>query len=70
MMRSFMTSGSLSWGAKLHEGPDRKDTMPFPEENAIMMVYVGCPLSGSRRVPNPSPRAPNRCGWGHGGSGV
>jgi hypothetical protein len=43
MMRSFMTSWSLTWGAELDEGPDRNDTMLFPKENVIMMVYGGCP---------------------------
>jgi hypothetical protein len=41
-MRSFMTSGSLTWGVDLDEGLDRSDTMPFPEENTVMLVYVGC----------------------------
>jgi hypothetical protein len=43
MMRSFMTSGSLTWGAELNEGPNGSDMMPFPEENTIMMVYGGHP---------------------------
>jgi hypothetical protein len=38
MMRSFMTSWSLTWGAKLDEGPDRSNTPPLPEENAVMTV--------------------------------
>jgi hypothetical protein len=29
MMRSFMTSGSLTGGMELDEGPDGSDTMPF-----------------------------------------
>jgi hypothetical protein len=43
MMRSFMTSGSLTWGAELDEGPDGSDTKPFTRENVILMVYGGCP---------------------------
>jgi hypothetical protein len=39
MMKSFMTLGSLTWGAELDEGPDGSDAMPFPEENAILIVY-------------------------------
>jgi hypothetical protein len=46
MMRSFMTSGSLTWGAELNKGPDKSDTMPFREENAVMMVYGGHPHRG------------------------
>jgi hypothetical protein len=38
MMRSFTTLGSLTWGAELDEGSDGSGTMPFPEENAIMVV--------------------------------
>jgi hypothetical protein len=43
MMRSFITSGSLTLGLELDEVPDRTDTMPFHEENTVMMVYGGCP---------------------------
>jgi hypothetical protein len=43
MMRSFMTSGPLTWGAELDEGSDRSNTMPFPRENAVLTVYRGCP---------------------------
>jgi hypothetical protein len=64
MLRSFMTSRSLTWGAELIKGSDRSDTTPFPEENT---VYEGCPLSGRRHMTSLSPRAPTRCGLGHGG---
>jgi hypothetical protein len=43
MMRSFMTSGSLTWGAELDEVPDSSDMMLFPEENAVITVYGRCP---------------------------
>jgi hypothetical protein len=43
MMRSFMTSGSLTWEAEPDEGPEGSDAMPFPEENAVMMILEGCP---------------------------
>jgi hypothetical protein len=55
MMRSFMTSVSLTWGVELDEGPDGSHTMPFHEENAVMMVYEGRPLSGRRRMSSPTP---------------
>jgi hypothetical protein len=38
MMRSFMTSGSITWGAELDEGMDGSDTTPFNKENTVMMV--------------------------------
>jgi hypothetical protein len=43
MMRSFMTSGPLTWGAELNEGLVGSDTTPFPKENAVMTAYGGCP---------------------------
>jgi hypothetical protein len=70
MMRSFMTSRSLTWGAELNKGPDGSDTTPFPEENAVMTVYGGRPPSGRLCMSSLSPRAPTHCGWGCEGSGV
>jgi hypothetical protein len=46
MMQSFMISGSLTWGADPNKAPDRSGAKPFPEENAIVMVFEGHPLSG------------------------
>jgi hypothetical protein len=43
MMRSFMTSRCLTWGAKLDEGPDGSGMTLFPEENAIMTIYGDVP---------------------------
>jgi hypothetical protein len=43
MMWSFMTSGSLDWGAKADKGPDGSDAAPFPKENTIMIAFKGCP---------------------------
>jgi hypothetical protein len=70
MMRSFMTLGSLTWGAELDEGSDRSDTVPFLKENAIMAVYWGRPPLGRHRMSGLGPRIPTHCGWSHGGSGV
>jgi hypothetical protein len=67
MMRNFMTSRFLTWGAELDEGLYESDTMPFLEENTITMVYGGHPPLVRRHVSNPIPRVPTRCGWGHGG---
>jgi hypothetical protein len=65
-----MTSESLTWGAELDENSGGSDTTPFPGENTVMAVYGGCLPPGRRHVSNLSPRAPSRCGCGHGGSGV
>jgi hypothetical protein len=46
MMRSFMTSGSITWGAELDEGPDGSDMTPFPEKNVIMTLYGDAPHRG------------------------
>jgi hypothetical protein len=70
MMRSFMTSRLLTWGAELNEGSNGSDTTPFPRENVILTVYRGRPPLGRRRVSNLSPRALTHYGWGHRGLGV
>jgi hypothetical protein len=43
MMRSFVTSGTLTYGAELDEGSDGSDTTPFPGENVVLTVYGACP---------------------------
>jgi hypothetical protein len=68
MMRSFMTSGSLSWGTEPNEGPDGSDAKPFPEENAIMTILGGHPPLGRRRMINLSPRVSTHGGGGCGGA--
>jgi hypothetical protein len=39
--------------------------MPFPREDAVMIVYDEHPTSGRRCIANLSPETPTRCGWGH-----
>jgi hypothetical protein len=68
--RGLTSVWSLTWGAKLDEGPGGIKTTLFPEANIVMMVYGGCPPSGRHRVSNPNPRAPTHCDWGHGLRGV
>jgi hypothetical protein len=46
MMRSFMTLGSITWGAEPDEGSDGSDMTPFPEENAIMTSTGDAPHRG------------------------
>jgi hypothetical protein len=46
MMRSFMTSGSITQDVELNEGSDGSDTTPFPKKNAIMMAYRRHPCRG------------------------
>jgi hypothetical protein len=63
-MRSFMTSGSLTWGAELDEGPDGSNMTLIPKENTIMIVYGRRPLLRRRRISGISRRTPTRYGWG------
>jgi hypothetical protein len=51
MMQSFMTSGSLTWGADPDEGPHGSDATPFPKENTIMTVLEGRLLFGGTACP-------------------
>jgi hypothetical protein len=39
MMKSFMISGSPSWGMKVDEVPDEGDVMPFLEEEVVKTIY-------------------------------
>jgi hypothetical protein len=46
MMRSFVTLGSHTWSVELDQEQDESDTMPFPWENSVMIVYGGRRPSG------------------------
>jgi hypothetical protein len=46
MMKNFMASGSLTRGMELDEVPEEGDVTPFPREDAVMMIYDGCPPAG------------------------
>jgi hypothetical protein len=67
MMWSFMTSGSLTWGAKPNRGPDGSDTAPLPKENTVMTILGGRPLVGRCRMSSVGPRIPTHGGWDRGG---
>jgi hypothetical protein len=54
MMKNFMAPGSLARGMEVNEVPDEGDTMPFPGEDAVVMIYDGRPPSGMCCVSNPS----------------
>jgi hypothetical protein len=70
MMQSFITSGSLTWGAELDEGTDGSDIALFPEKNATMTVFEGRPPWERHRMSSVDPRIPIHGGWGRGGSRV
>jgi hypothetical protein len=58
MMNNFMISGSLTRDMELEEHQDRRDVMPFPEEDAVMTVYEG----GGHHMSNLCPGIPTHCG--------
>jgi hypothetical protein len=41
MMKNFMVSGSFNRGIGLDEVQGERDTMPFPMEVVVMMIYDG-----------------------------
>jgi hypothetical protein len=67
MMQSFMTLGSLTWGAEPNEGSNGSDTTPFPKENVVMMVFGRRPLVGRRHMSSLGPIIPTHGGWSRGG---
>jgi hypothetical protein len=38
-MKSFMTMGSLSQGMEIDKAPIKSDAVPFPREDAVMMIF-------------------------------
>jgi hypothetical protein len=49
MVKSFMISGSPTWGTKLNEDPGGSNTMPFPGEDVVTVVYAGSPPPPAHR---------------------
>jgi hypothetical protein len=46
MMKKFRVLGYLTQGMELNEDPSGSDTMCFPKEDAVVMVYDGHPYQG------------------------
>jgi hypothetical protein len=65
MMKNYMILGSTQ-GMELDEDPGGSDMMPFPREDAIMMVYDG----GGCCVSSLSPRTLTHRGWEPRNTGV
>jgi hypothetical protein len=70
MMKSFRISGSLTRATKLDEDPSRSNMMPFPGEDAVMIVCGGRPPPKRRCMSNLSLEALTHCGWGHEDTGA
>jgi hypothetical protein len=63
MMKSFMTSRSLSWGMEVNKVPDEGHMTPFPRKEAVIMIYDGCPSPGRWCLSDPSIGTPAHCDW-------
>jgi hypothetical protein len=66
LMKSFMTSGSLSRGMEVDEVPNEDNTVPFLGEDMVMMIYDEHPSPERCRGPNPSLGTPAHHGRGCG----
>jgi hypothetical protein len=66
MIKSFMVLRCLTRGTELDKDPGGRNTMVFPEEDAVMTVYEGCPSppQGRRRLSKLSPGPLAHCSWG------
>jgi hypothetical protein len=56
MMMNFMVLGSLTWDMEPEEDLGRRDTIPFPGEDAVVTVYDGHPLKGAVTCPTKNKR--------------
>jgi hypothetical protein len=50
---------------EVNEISDEGDTMPFPEEDVVMMIYDRHPSPGMRHASNPSLGTLAHDGWGY-----
>jgi hypothetical protein len=66
MVKSFMTTRSISWGVEVDEAPIEGDTTPFLKEDAIMMILRRHPSLEKNRGLDPSMQTPycSNLGWG------
>jgi hypothetical protein len=53
MIKNFMASVSLAQGMEVDKVLDEGDTMPFPGEDAVSMIYDGHPSPGMLCMSNP-----------------
>jgi hypothetical protein len=50
LMKNLMTSVSLTQDREPEKDPGRSDAMPFHREDAVMMIYDGCPPPRRHRM--------------------
>jgi hypothetical protein len=53
-MKSFMATGSLPRGTEVIEAPNEDGAMPFPREDAVMMVFKRSSPPEKHRALGPS----------------
>jgi hypothetical protein len=58
-MKSFMSTGSLPRGTEVVEAPIEDDVVPFPGEDAVMMVFGRSSPIEKHCVLDPSKGAPS-----------
>jgi hypothetical protein len=65
-MKSFMTMGSLSQGMEIDKAPIKSDAVPFPREDAVMMIFGRHPSPKKHHRLDPSAWTPSRSSqwWG------
>jgi hypothetical protein len=65
-MKSFMATGSLPWGMEVIEAHIEDDAVPFPGEDAVMMVFRRSLKPEKHRALDPSKGAPSHANqrWG------
>jgi hypothetical protein len=64
MMTNFMASGSITRGMEVNEVPNEGNTTPFLGEDAVMVIYNGCPSARVHRMFNLSLGTPACYDWG------
>jgi hypothetical protein len=69
LMKSFMTTGSLSRGMEVDEAPIEGDVAPFLGEDAVMVIFGRHPSLKKRRKLVPSKGSPSCSDQGWGGRG-
>jgi hypothetical protein len=62
IMKNFMTSRSLTEDKEPEEDLGGREAMPFPREDAIIIVSDGCPPLERSRMSNLSPDTRTHCG--------
>jgi hypothetical protein len=66
LIKSFMTTESLSWGMEVDEAPIEGDVAPFPREDVVMMIFGRHPSPKKHHGFDPSTGSPSHSNQGSG----